>query len=99
MELVGYSPEIDRIPQLLRAISLSFHQDFILYFKIQEPSNQMIFQTGFDNEKNVNISSDNIQIPDDSDLKSIFKDSEVHIISKGNADYNLIFDKFQNIFG
>ena len=95
MELVGYSPEINRIPLLLRAISISFHQDFVLFFKIQEPSNQMVFQTGFDNGKKITISSDNIKIPDDADFKYIFTESEVRVISASNPDYYLIFDKFQ----
>ena len=95
MELVGYSPEINRIPLLLRVISISFHQDFVLYFKIQEPSKQMVFQTGFDNGKKITISSDNIKVSEDADFKYIFTDSEVRLISVGNPDYNLIFDKFR----
>ncbi len=97
MELIAVSSKIDPLPHLLRAISFSFHQDFILYFINHDHTNRIIFQTGFDNKKKAIISSDKIQIPDYADLKTILEDSDPHLVSRNDADYNLFFDKFSEI--
>lgn len=97
MELLAYSSKIDPIPRLLRAISFSFHQDFILYFINHDHTNRIIFQTGFDNKKKAIISSEKIQIPDYAGLETILEDSDSHLISRNDADYNLFFDKFSEI--